>query len=280
MSRAMLVVGTVASVCWLASVLPATTESPIDASEPKVTEVPDSVRELLKLDPFYKKFTEAKGFPIVSSDKVSDAALIEAADIVNHMLADREDVREALIKNKIRLAIMAPTEMTTDIPEHSDLTPKDYWDRRARGLGATRRRPAVSGAEENLLNLKGDRYRTENILIHEFAHTIHTMGLNTIDPKFDEKLRERYKTALDQGLWKNTYAATDRGEYWAEGVQSYFDTNAPPGRVHNDVDTREELAKYDPELFKLIDEVFKQTTWRYVRFDKRHPRSDETPAKN
>jgi len=49
-----------------------------------------------------------------------------------------------------------------------------------------------------------------------------------------------------------------------------FYTNAPPGGVHNDIDTREELAEYDPDLFKLINEAFKGTTWRYVRYDKRN----------
>lgn len=40
-------------------------------------------------------------------------------------------------------------------------------------------------------------------------------------------------------------------------------------RVHNHVDTREELREYDPALFTLIDEVFHGTAWRYVRYDKR-----------
>ena len=38
------------------------------------------------------------------------------------------------------------------------MTPKAYWDKRARGLGATPERPAVSCGEENLLNLQGDWY--------------------------------------------------------------------------------------------------------------------------
>src|SRR5260370_1668346 len=104
---------------------------------------------------------------------------------------------------------MAPTEMTTDLPEHSDLTPKEYWDKRARGLGATPARPAVSCGEENLLNLKGDRYNKENILIHEFGHVVHEMGMDGIDPDFDGKLREAYKKAMDKGTWKDTYAATN-----------------------------------------------------------------------
>ena len=185
------------------------------------------------------------------------------------LLADRPDVVQALIKNKVRFAVMSPKEQTTDVPEHSDLKPKDYWDKRARGLGATRYRPAVSCGEENLLNLKRDRYYNENILIHEFAHAIHEMGLNSLDPKFDARLKTIFTKAIEQGLWKKTYAATNHKEYWAEGVQSYFDCNAPAGGVHNDINTREKLAKYDPELFKIIDEVFKQSKFRYVRYDKR-----------
>src|SRR6516162_7282239 len=120
------------------------------------------------------------GFPIFSSEKVSDEALIEAADIVDHMLDGRDDVRRAMIENKVRLVVMAPTEMTTDLPEQRGMTPKDYWDRRARGLGGR----VTSCGEENLLNLKGDRYRGENILIHEFAHAIHEIGLRRVDAKF------------------------------------------------------------------------------------------------
>ena len=167
------------------------------------------------------------------------------------------------------MAVMAATELITDIPEHSDLKPKEYWDRRARGLGPTRRRPAVSCAEENLLNLKGDRYHKENILVHEFAHAIHEMGLNSIDRTFDARLREVYNGAMKKGLWKKTYAATNYKEYWAEGVQSYFDCNAPEGHDHNGIETRPKLAKYDPELFKLIDKVFRQSPWHYVRYDQR-----------
>jgi hypothetical protein len=242
------------------------------ARTPAVTEVPEAVRERFQLDPFYQKYLETKGFLILSSARVSDEALIEAANIVDHMLDGRDDVREAMIKNNVRLVVMAPTEMTTDVPEQRNMTPKDYWDRRARGLGGSKRNPVASCAEENLLNLKGDRYRNENILVHEFAHTIHGTGLREVDATFTDRLRDAYRNAMDKGLWKETYAATNAGEYWAEGVQSYFDTNAPPGRVHNDIDTRAELAEYDPTLFKLIDEVFKGSKWRYVRYDKRYPK--------
>lgn len=237
---------------------------------PRVEAPPAQIVEQLKLSPFYKKYLSAKGLPVVSSDKVSDKALVEAAAIVNYMLAGRDDIRAAIIKNKVRLAVMAPKEQTTDIPEHSDLKPKEYWDKRARGLGATHARPAVSCGEENLLNLPGDRYARENILVHEFAHVIHEMGLASIDAKFDARLKDTFESAKKKGLWQKTYAATNHKEYWAEGVQSYFDTNDANNAQHNDIDIREKLAKYDPDLFRLIDDVFRQSKWRYLRYSRRN----------
>ena len=233
-----------------------------------VATVPKELRESLKLDPFYQKYTSAHGIPVLSSAKVSDRGLLEAVYLIDQMLANRDDIRQALIKNRMRFVVMAPTEMTTDVPEQRNMTPKDYWDQRARGLGGR----LTSCGEENLLNLPGDRYRRENILIHEFSHAIHQVGLRTVDPKFDAKLRTVYQNAIDKGIWKDTYAATNHSEYWAEGVQAYFDCAAPPAKGnHNDINTREKLAKADPDLFALIDDVFKQSKYRYVRYDKRHP---------
>jgi alpha-glucosidase len=239
---------------------------PAPVPRPVVRAVPDDLRARLKLDPFYEKSTDYKGLPILSSGKVSDAGLAEARYLIGRMLAGRDDVTAAMVKAGCRFVVMAPTEMTTDVPEQRNMTPKDYWDKRARGLGGR----ITSCGEENLLNLKGDRYGRENILIHEFAHCIHQYGLRAVDPKFDARLRAAYARTTDAGLWKDTYAATNHSEYWAEGVQSYFDCNNPPNKgVHNDVDTREELAKYDPELFALIDEAFRKSDYRYVRYDKR-----------
>lgn len=52
----------------------------------------------LKLDTFYKKYTDAFGIPVVSSNKVPDDALLVARDIINYMLLKRTDIRAALIK--------------------------------------------------------------------------------------------------------------------------------------------------------------------------------------
>lgn len=234
-------------------------------AEPATLAIPAEVRSQFKLADFYQKGLVLEGFPIVASNEVRDEALLEAGFIVQHMLVNRPDILRAMAANNVRLAIMGVNQRTRDIPEHSDLG--EFWDRRARGVGSTPQRPAVSAAEENLLNLPGDPYRTENILIHEFAHAIHEMGMNTIDPTFERRLNEAYKAALEKGLWKGTYAAVRVGEYWAEGVQDWFNCNAEGNGIHNHVNTRAELQEYDPALAALCQEVFGDNPWTYVRAD-------------
>ena len=186
---------------------------------------PTAVRETFDLDPFYVQWIDVEGLPVAASAKVNPYAVKEAAWLIRQMIGHRQDVLQALAKNNVRFAVMAHNELTTQIPEHSDLQPDYYWDRRARGLGSTPTRPAVSCGEENLLNYTGDPYSTENILVHEFAHAIHQMGLNMVDPSFDDRLKVLYDAVVEKGLWKNTYAITNKAEYWAEGTQSWFDTN-------------------------------------------------------
>ena len=214
-------------------------------------------------DPFYRKHVSVGGFSILASGKVADQALKEAAFIIEGLLKGREDLLKAIADNGVHLAIMAADEFTTDIPEHSLLKPKLFWDRRARGLGPTKKRPVVSCGEENLLLYKGDPYWQENILIHEFAHAIHHMGLMTVDPTFDSRLESIYKEATARGLWKGKYAGRNRAEYWAEGVQSWFDNNRQNDHDHNHVNTREELEAYDPKLAALVASVFRNPQWRY-----------------
>jgi cyclophilin family peptidyl-prolyl cis-trans isomerase len=223
----------------------------------------DQLRTEFGLAEFYQKNVMAGPLPVVGSAGVSDEALLEAAWIVERMLGERDDILEAMADQKVRLVVMAWNEFTTDVPEHAHLEPAVFWDRRARGLGASAEAPAVSCAEENLLAYPGDPYEQENILIHEFAHAMHEMGLNRVDPTFEERLREAWEGAKEHGLWRGTYAITDRAEYWAEAVQSWFDDNRENDALHNRVNTRAELEEYDPALAALCSEVLGDGEWRY-----------------
>ena len=259
-------------ICLLAFILP------LHGGE-VLSPIPDSIRQDFNLAPFYQKCLIIEGFPIVASAKTRDEAVAEAGVIVRGMLGGRKDILAAMAKDRIRLGVMATSERTCDLPEHSDLTPAKYWNERARGLGASHERPAVSCAEENLLSCSGDPYDTENILVHEFAHAIHLIGLAAVNPTFDARLNKAYEAAMAAGKWKKGYAAENPAEYWAEAVQSWFGTNRENDSIHNHVNTRAELEEYDPALAKLCAEVFTGTTWQYRRADD-PARKDEAHLKN
>jgi hypothetical protein len=220
----------------------------------------------LALDPFYRKYVDANGFPVISSWRVPDKTLLKAREIIIFMT----DNLPVAVVNKMRetgvkVGVMARYEGTTDIPEHRHLE-KDTsinWDVRARGLGGDIELPLTTCAEENLLCYQIDKYHAEDILIHEFAHTIHLVGIIQVDTTINSQLQHALDQALSAGKWKGTYAGTNIYEYWAEGVQDWFDVNAEvtePDGKHNQINTRDELKAYDPGLYAILKSYFAETT--------------------
>ena len=212
----------------------------------------------LGLHPFYKKYLDAEGIPVVSSQAVPDAALYRARYLILEMLAGQDGVREEMVRHGARVAIMGAREFTTRIPEHAYLKAdmETQWNLRARGLGGTVDLPLTTGAEENVLCQSSDRYAGEDIFMHEFAHAIHHLGLHFAFPDFETKLSAAYANAQSSRLWAGTYAMENEIEYFAEGVQSWFDVNQQPNSEHGDVDTRAELQAHDLQLYTLIAEHF------------------------
>ena len=227
---------------------------------------------------FYKKYADAYGIPIISSEKVPNNAVLMARDIVNYMLVKRMDIRTALIERKARVLIMAETEMETDLPERSDwkkptkedrrltpgerenydkpggiasMTDREYWNKRARGMGGT----VTSCAEENLLGYPDTRYYGENILVHEFSHNI--MGaLRTADPALFAEIDPAYQAAKTKGLYKGQYAINTVAEYWAEGSQWWFWSNYEFYDGETRVQTPDDLKAYDPTLYGILERVY------------------------
>jgi hypothetical protein len=217
---------------------------------------------------FYKKSTTACGLKIACAASVPDAALRSAQDIVSCMLSQRPDIARAMVAHNVKVAIIGADQVTTDIPEHADLNAvfKQWdWNTRTRGVGATEARPVTSCGEENLLQYPVDRYHGECILIHEFGHTVLEMGIKYIDPSFVARVDQAYRNAIAAGKWKNTYAGSNANEYWAEGVQDWFDANlwtTKPNGIHNEIHTRDQLRTYDPELYSLLSQVF-PSNWKW-----------------
>src|SRR5262249_31659891 len=210
---------------------------------------------------FYKKCLEIDGVPVLASADVADEALQRTHEIVTHLLAGRPDILEALAKSGTRLIIIGKDQVYTDMPEYRDSPNPEYQNERVRGTGGLR---VTSFGEENLLNLAGDRYDDESIGVHEFCHTIDA-ALGRIDPTWRDRLVKTYRNAVAAGLWKNAYAGSNPGEYWAEICQSYFDCNRINNWNHNAVGTREQLKQYDPEGYDLVRTTFRlspENDWR------------------
>lgn len=230
----------------------------------------------LALDPFYKKYVDAHGIPVVSSEKVPDAAHLMARDIVQFMLSDRPDLRKELIRKKWKVAIMAETELTYDIPEHrkfrllpkidderltpqqkavynspggvGTMTGEQYWNGRGRGFGGEPDgENTTSCAEENLLGYPGTRYFGQPLLLHEFSHGIMRGAIYTVDPEYRKAVEGAYASAKSKGLRSaQGYNGNNFNEYWAGGVEYY---------TFADEKARTTLLETDPRLYELVRQV-------------------------
>lgn len=213
---------------------------------------------------FYQKYIETEGLYVTSSGKVSDEALLKACDIISLMLAKRPDVKAHMVKKGCHVMVIGKDEETCDLPEFAHICNCEdsikYWNWRARGFGgAPEDEFSSSCGEENLLALPQDKYVGENILIHEFAHLIHTVGIVGVEPDFNERLEALRQNAIRKGLWEKTYAVSNKEEYFAECVQSFFNCNRyaePANGVHNWVNRRTKLKTYDPDMYQLLQEYF------------------------
>ncbi len=245
-------------------------EEVLDIPECIVSTPPDS----LHFDPFYKKYVDVNGIPLISSWRVPDSAFVAAHRTLYAMTSMLpEAVLDSMVNRGTRVAIMARYEGTTDIPEHHDLINDTTlnWDLRARGLGGDLNLPLTSCAEENVLAYQIDKYHAEDILIHEFAHSIHLIGLMLAVPDFDSRLKQCYENAKAKGLLTNTYRETDKEEYFAEAVQDWFNVNAEMDHTdgkHNWCNTREELQEFDPDLYNLLAEYFPKTSLQISKHKK------------
>lgn len=242
----------------------------LDIPECVVTSPPDS----LHLDPFYTKYVDVNGLPLISSWRVPDSAFVAAHRTLYAMTCMLpEAVLDSMVSYGTRIAIMARYEGTTDIPEHHYLVNDTSlnWDLRARGLGGDLELPLTSCAEENVLAYQIDKYHAEDILVHEFAHSIHLIGFMLAVPDFDTRLKKCYENAKAKGILKGTYRETDKEEYFAEAIQDWFNVNAEMDHAdgkHNWCNTREELEDFDKDLYDLIAEYFPKTSMQISKHKK------------
>ncbi|MDE0553087.1 MAG: hypothetical protein OXI24_02640 [Candidatus Poribacteria bacterium] len=236
------------------------------ANSTKVNNIPEPapppavVQDFFDLDLFYEQWINVGGLPVLASAQVDPYALKETAWIIEQMIGHRPEVLRAMAGNKARFSVIAHTEIITEIPEYRSDARPDFLAFRERGWGGTER-ATVTSSEENILSYPGGG--TYNVMIHEFAHGIHLLGLNDLDPTFDERLRMTYEASMKKGLWSGTYASSDRREYWAEASQAWFNPNTP-GSFSRFGNTRQALKRYDPGIAALLTEIYGDRNWRYT----------------
>jgi alpha-glucosidase len=205
---------------------------------------------------------DVKGMPVAASAEVADLALRRTYDLVPHMLAGRPDIIKAMVDQGMYLIIIGKDQVYTDMPEYRNARNPAYLNERVRGTGGL----PTSFGEENLLSLPIDRYDDESIGVHEFCHTIDS-ALGRIDSTWRDRKNTTYRHALDNGLFKDTYAGSNAGEYWAEIAQAYFDCNRINNWNHGPIGKREQLKIYDPQGYELVRTAFNLSPdqdWRYT----------------
>jgi hypothetical protein len=220
--------------------------------------IPSTVPGALGLDPFYAKYLDGYGTPVVSSAQVSDVALLRACRITGTMVSLRADVRQALAANHLHVAVLAEHEVTTNIPEYADLNtvfPGTEWNA-IRAIGATHVRPVAAGDEQNLLCLPGDLYPGETALVPMLAHSLRDLGIVEVEPQFRSRIQSAYTSAMTSGLWTGSAAAADADTYWAVGAQVWFGVS-----VHQPVKTRAALVDYDSALATLLAAYLPADAW-------------------
>jgi len=238
-------------------VLAALAQSAAVGADPRVTLPPDSFFEKVRerdrevARQFYRKHVDINGLPVAAAAEVADLALYRTHEIVTHMLAGRPDILEAMVERSMYLVIIGKDQVYTDLPENRNARNPDYLNERVRGTGGL----PTSFGEENLLSLPIDRYDDESIAVHEFCHTIDST-LRRMDPTWQDRKNAVYRNAVEKGLYKDTYAIGNAGEYWAEIVQVYFDCNRVNNWNHGPIGRREQLKMYDPEGYEWVRSTF------------------------
>ncbi len=214
----------------------------------------------VNLNSHYQKYLNCTGVPVIGGSNIPDAALHTAEDIIAFMLKDKQEIKNTLISEGVYYALALKGEKgLLEIPEVAAENPATL----AGGIAMGGYPMGVSNVD-NLMCTADNINVGENVLVHEMAHLIHLSALNVLYPGFNAEVEAAYKSAMQAGLWKNTYSASKSTEYFAVGVAIWYNvqTEGPEGGngTHGSIHTRAQLKDYDPGLYNLIAKHFNHET--------------------
>ncbi len=196
----------------------------------------------------YTRQREALGIAVVGSDQVDDRAFEEAVKTIGRFFRSN-DLAIRLAEEGAYVVIAEQGRALDELPEFGCLSAGVRDDvHNACGIADRADYPVVAVDELDMLGNRKGPCLGLNILYHELGHLVQGWTLTPTD-YFDVRLF--YQAALDEGKYKDAYAAKNVNEYFAEATQAYF-LYAQPGGGHD----RAWLRRYDPDLYGLLARVY------------------------
>ncbi|KAL3139134.1 hypothetical protein ABBQ32_005920 [Trebouxia sp. C0010 RCD-2024] len=216
----------------------------------------------------YRSKCQVRGVTIMAFECVPETAITAAAESLRYMLHDTPtSICQRLVENDADIAIIGRDQVVSDMPPHGHLRGQSCavgdrnFDHGTRGVGGNLACPTCSVGEENVTMLNDKHYGQENILIHEFAHSVMCIGM---DDEQRHSICAAFQEAQQSGSYRrHIYMMENADEYWAEATQSWFDATVRTD-VNDGVNTREKLKKHDPLLATLLMNAYGDGPWRYT----------------
>lgn len=214
---------------------------------------------------FYTKFKRSQGLLIKGSKLVEDQSLEKASKVIDRMIFKRVDIKERLMGNMAEISIIAKHESYCDLPEARDLRGKKTFDGRdfckICGGGGVMGRPITAVCEDNLLKTASDPYfGKEDILTHEFAHTIHLLGMNDSDKKVVTAMfmSAKKKGTFEKNLYgKPAYMMANEEEFFACLSAVWFGVHNPKSvSLSAELNGRESIKLKLPGMYYFLKSIY------------------------
>jgi hypothetical protein len=213
-------------------------------------------------EPLLAKVVTVGPLYVTGGSTVPTSALVDAGKILGVMLQHRPDLAQTL-RDQGAFTVVSPRDQPIcALPYFSIYSASDCKAYGYGGAGGIDGHPITACDERNLLKEPDDPYQrgrwpySQNICVHELAHTIMDVGLAPSDL---ERIDQRYAAVQQEGLWSGDYAMKNPMEFWAVMSQFYFwaGPNAPYYEFHHIANGPQALKNYDPQTFALLDSIYR-----------------------
>ena len=204
----------------------------------------------LNADPYYQKYLDAGGIPILAPESVPNEELRRAQATLFSMVTDRPDLLDVLVSQNTRILLYDRDKGgLSQLPEFAD-----YSDSKFAGVwGETSYGGAVAAPAMTT-------YHCNETLIHEIAHALdYAIRIQDWEakrePGFKQARNQAYLSAMEAGLWAGRYESTVSHEYWAEMVVHWL----RPDLFRTQFGLRD-LSEYDSKAVRLLEQYLGNPT--------------------